>query len=128
MQSALWPFLFRQLPDRTYRIHISIQVNIIQGKFITNAREALIQLVNNHWERLAGGLKAQELQGDLFSSDKRMRRAYHHHELRRLRLETELHWLRRALSLIRNLRDFQEYLEGNGHRPSDTSNHRLNSD
>lgn len=85
----------------------------------------LIQLVNNHWERLAGGLKAQELQGDLFSSDKRMRPAYHHHELRRLRLETELHWLRRALSLIRNLRDFQEYLEGNGHHPSDTSNHRL---
>jgi hypothetical protein len=42
----------------------------------------------------------------------------------RLRLETELHWLRRALSLVRNLRDFQEYLE-NGHRPLDTSNHRL---
>lgn len=54
-----------------------------------------------------------------------MRRIYHHQELRRLRLDTELHWLRRALSLIRNLRNFQEYLTENGHRPSDTSNHRL---
>jgi hypothetical protein len=54
-----------------------------------------------------------------------MRRVYHHHELRRLRLETELHWLQRALSFIRNVRDLQEYLEENGHRPSDTSNHRL---
>jgi hypothetical protein len=75
-------------------------------KFIANAREALLQLVNNHWEQLAGGLQVQTLQGDLFSRDKRMRRVYHHHELRRLRLETELHWLRWALSLIRNLRDF----------------------
>lgn len=40
-------------------------------------------------------------------------------------METELHWLRRALSLIRNLRDFQEYLEENGHRPLDTSNYWL---
>ncbi|KAH6702767.1 hypothetical protein BKA61DRAFT_680966 [Leptodontidium sp. MPI-SDFR-AT-0119] len=94
-------------------------------KFIANGREALAQLINQHWERLAGGLKVQELQGDPFSSDKRMRRIYHYHELRRLRLDTELHWLRRALSLIRNLRDFQEYLGENGHRPSDTSNHRL---
>ena len=92
--------------------------------FIANGREAQI-LVNQHWERLTGGLKVQELQGDPFSSDKRMRRIYHHHELRRLRLDTELHWLRRALSLIRNLRNFQEYLAENGHRPSDTSNHRL---
>ena len=94
-------------------------------KFIAIGREALLQLVNQHWERLAGGLQVQELQGDPFSSDKRMRRIYHHHELRRLRLDTELHWLRRALSLIRNLRNFQEYLAENGHRPSDTSNHRL---
>jgi hypothetical protein len=94
-------------------------------RFIANARDALVQLVNTHWEQLAGGLNMQELQGHLFSSDKRMRRVYHYHELRRLRLETELHWLRRALSLIRNLRDFKEYLEENGHRPSDTSNHRL---
>jgi len=61
----------------------------------------------------------------LFSRDKRMRRVYHYHELRRLRLETELYWLRRALSLVRNLRDVQEYLEENSHRPLDTSNHRL---
>jgi hypothetical protein len=94
-------------------------------KFMATCRDALIRLVNNHWERLAVGLKVQELQGDPFSSDKRMRRVYYHHELRRLRQETELHWLRRALSLIRNLRDFQEYLAENGHRPSDTSNHRL---
>ncbi|KAL5330866.1 hypothetical protein ACEPPN_000391 [Leptodophora sp. 'Broadleaf-Isolate-01'] len=93
-------------------------------KFVANARDALVRLVNQHWERLAGGLRVQELQGHPFSSDKRMRRIYDH-ELRGLRLETELHWLRRALSLIRNLRDFQEYLEENGHRPSDTSNHRL---
>jgi hypothetical protein len=94
-------------------------------KFIANARAALIQLVNNHWERLATGLKVQELQGDPFSGDKRLQRVYHHHKLRRLRVETELHWLRRALSLIRNLRNFQEYLEENNHHPSDTSNHRL---
>ena len=92
--------------------------------FIANGREAQI-LVNQHWERLTGGLKVQELQGDPFSSDKRMRRIYHHHELRRLRLDTELHWLRRALSLMRHLRNFQEYLAENGHRPSDTSNHRM---
>jgi hypothetical protein len=92
---------------------------------MANCRDALIRLVNNYWERLAVGLKVQELQGDPFSSDKRMRRVYHYHELRRLRQETELHWLRRALSLIRNLLDFQEYLVENGHRPSDTSNHRL---
>src|SRR5450756_492242 len=54
-----------------------------------------------------------------------MRRVYYYHELRRLRQETDLHWLRQALSLIRNLRDFQEYLAENGHRPSGTSNHRL---
>jgi hypothetical protein len=54
-----------------------------------------------------------------------MQRVYHYHELQRLRVGTELHWLRRALSLIRNLRDFQEYLKENDHRPSDTSNHRL---
>lgn len=40
-------------------------------------------------------------------------------------METELHWLRRALSLIRKLRDFREYLEENIHLPSDTSNYRL---
>jgi hypothetical protein len=50
-------------------------------KFIANARGALLQLVNNHWERLASGLQVQTLQGDPFSRDKRMRRVYHHHEL-----------------------------------------------
>ncbi|KAG9230111.1 hypothetical protein BJ875DRAFT_546436 [Amylocarpus encephaloides] len=59
-------------------------------KFIADSGEALLQLVNQHWERLADGLK-----------------------------------LRRALSLIRNLRNFQEYLVENGYHPSDTSNHRL---
>ncbi|KAH8761297.1 hypothetical protein BGZ57DRAFT_858251 [Hyaloscypha finlandica] len=83
--------------------------------FIANAWEALIQL----WSKGARTPRRP------FSSNKRMRRVYYYHELRRLRLETELHWLRRALSLIRNLRDFQEYLEENGHPPSDTSNHRL---
>lgn len=92
-------------------------------KFVANARDALVRLVNKHWERLADGLGVQELQGHPFSSDKRMRRIYDH-ELRGLRLETELHWLRRALSLIRNLLDFREYLEENRHRPSDISNHR----
>jgi hypothetical protein len=58
-------------------------------RFIANARDALAELVNTHWERLAGGLKVQELQGHPVSSDKR-----------------ELHWLRRALSLIENLGDF----------------------
>jgi hypothetical protein len=111
--------------ERTPQPVKRIQMQEKLEKFIANAGAALIQLVNNHWERLATGLKVQELHGDPFSSDKRLRRVYHHHELRRLRVETELHWLRRALSLIRNLRDFQEYLEENDHRPSDTSNHRL---
>jgi hypothetical protein len=75
-------------------------------KFIATYRDALIRLVNNYWERLTIGLIVQELQGDPFSSDKRMRRVYHYYELRRLRQEIELYWLRRALSLIRNLYDF----------------------
>ncbi|PMD64611.1 uncharacterized protein K444DRAFT_625282 [Hyaloscypha bicolor E] len=111
--------------ERTPQPVKRIQTQEKLEKFIANTGAALIQLVNNHWERLAAGLKVQELHGDPFSSDKRLRRVYHYHELRRLRVETELHWLRRALSLIRNLRDFQEYLEENGYRPSDTSNHRL---
>lgn len=44
-----------------------------------------------------------------------MRRLSHYLELRRLEREAEMHWLWRALSLIRNYRDFEEYLEENGH-------------
>jgi hypothetical protein len=36
---------------------------------MANGRDALIWLVNNHWERLAIGLKVQELQGDPFGSE-----------------------------------------------------------
>jgi hypothetical protein len=54
-----------------------------------------------------------------------MRRLYHHLELRQLEQEAELHWLRRALALIRNLRDFEVYLAENGHPLSEGSNQRL---
>ena len=36
--------------------------------------------------------------------------------------DAELHWLRRALVLIMNLRDFEEYLAENGHLLSEGSN------
>jgi hypothetical protein len=54
-----------------------------------------------------------------------MRRLYHHLELLKLRSDTALHWLRRGLALIRNLRDFEEYLEENGHPRLEGLNQRL---
>jgi len=54
-----------------------------------------------------------------------MRRLYYHLELRKLRSNTQLYWLRRALALIRNLRDFEEYLEENSHPLSEGLNQRL---
>jgi hypothetical protein len=98
-------------------------------KFIANAVGALIQLVNSHWEQLVVslevGLEVQQLRGNPFSSDKQIRRFYHHLELQKLRKGPQLHWLRRALALIRNLQDFEEFLEENGHPPLEGSNQRL---
>jgi len=54
-----------------------------------------------------------------------MRRIYFHHELHRLGVDIKLHWLRRALSLIRNLRKFQEHAMENGFLPLGASNRRL---
>ena len=103
-------------------------IQVWEGKlerFAANAIGALIQFVNRHWEQLIIGLNPQEFQRDHLSVDKRLRRFYHHLELRKLDLDAELHWLRRALALIRNLHDFEEYLEENGHPLSKGSNQRL---
>jgi hypothetical protein len=94
-------------------------------RFAANAEGALIRLVNNYWERLTIGLDEREFHGDQFRADKRLRRLCHHLELRELDQDAELHWLRRALALIRNLRDFEEYLGENGHPLSEGLNQRL---
>ena len=94
-------------------------------RFVASAVGALIRFVNDHWERLTRGLFAQESQGDQFTASKQLCRLYHHLELRRLDQDAELHWLRRALALIRNLRDYEEYLEENGHPISEGSSQRF---
>jgi hypothetical protein len=94
-------------------------------RFIANAVGALIQLVDRHWELLTAGLDIREFRGDPSCRDKHTRRLHHHLELRKLRIDTQLHWLRRGLALIRNLRDFEEYLEENGHPRSEGLNQRL---
>jgi hypothetical protein len=94
-------------------------------RFIANAVGALIQLVDRHWELLTAGLHMREFRGDPSCGDKYPRRLYYHLELQKLRSDTALYWLRRGLALIRNLRDFEEYLEENNHPRSEGLNQRL---
>lgn len=56
-----------------------------------------------------------------------MRRFYHYLELRNLRSDTALHWFQQGLALIRNLCDFEEYLEENGHPRSKSLNKTIAS-
>ena len=83
---------------------------------------AVIQLVNRHRELLAASLAIQEFRGDPSCGDKHLRRLYYYLKLRKLRGDKALHWSRRGLALIRNLRAFEEYLEENSHPRSEGLN------
>ena len=93
--------------------------------FAINAVGDLLRFVNDHWEQLTRGLDAQQLQGDQLIASKQPGRLHHYLELRRRTHNAELHWLQRALALIRDLRNFEEYLEENGDTTSKGSNQRL---
>ncbi|KAH8797858.1 hypothetical protein F5884DRAFT_864215 [Xylogone sp. PMI_703] len=94
-------------------------------RFTMNVVGTLTRFVNRYWERLVAGLEVRRFQEDELAADKRLYRLCHYLELRRLEQEAELCWLQRALALIRNLRDFEDYLVKNGHPLSKGSNQRL---
>jgi hypothetical protein len=66
-----------------------------------------------HWDLLTAGLEARESRG-VFSADTRSRGLFYHRVLQKE--DRDLHWLQRAVALIRFLLTFEKYREENGHR------------
>ena len=93
-------------------------------KFTASAVGTLIQLIKNDGDELANGGEVEGPQKFPLSHDKQTRHISHYFELQKLNKEAKLHWLRRALALIRIFHDYREYLLENGYSLEDASCHR----